>query len=381
MFEIEVVRAFPGFSLNAAFRTSARGITALFGRSGAGKTTLVNLLAGLDRPDGGRIALGDKILFDSERKIEIPPERRRIGYVFQEDRLFPHMSVARNLDFGRRRRRPRGETTLALEQVVEVLGIGHLMDRRPRSLSGGEKQRVQIGRALLSEPRLLLMDEPLANLDVPRRAEVLPVIEAMRDKFGVPVIYVSHNMDEVVRLADTIVLLSEGRVIAAGSVEEVTSRLDLRPLTGRYEAGAVLAARVAGHDAGDGLTRLEFEGGALWVSKLDLQPGAPLRVRVRARDVAIARQPPEGSSILNVLPVTVAEIGDEADSQVDILLRVGEPPSAAGASLWARITRRSVRELELAPGAQVYALIKAVAIDRHSLGPDIPRPRFLAGES
>ena len=359
MLELAIEKQLPGFTLEAHF-TAGPGITALFGRSGAGKTTLINLLAGLLRPDAGRIRIGDRVLFDSAAGIDIKPEHRRLGYVFQEDRLFPHLSVRSNLTYGERLV-ARAERRIHFDQVVELLGIGDLLERRPNNLSGGEKQRVAIGRALLASPELVLMDEPLANLDAGRRSEILPFIERLRDRLGLRVVYVSHSMDEIVRLADTVVLMSEGKTVATGSVEAVMGRLDLRPLTGRYDAGAVLAATMAAQDETFGLSLLDTAGGQLHVPMVDLPLGAPLRVRIRARDVSLALQEPVAISVLNRFPAVVREIGDDEGAQVDVLLDIGCP-------LWARITRRSAVELKLAPGSQVWALIKAVAIDRQSLG-------------
>ena len=375
MLEVDVRRTFPGFHLDVRFTAGSGGITALFGRSGSGKTTLVNLLAGLERPDEGRIVLEGEVLFDSEAGIDLPPERRRLGYVFQEDRLFPHLSVHGNLVYGRRLVAPR-KPHVDYDQVVALLGIGHLLKRRPPRLSGGEKQRVAIGRALLASPRILLMDEPLANLDAARRAEILPFIEGLRDQLKLPVVYVSHNMEEIIRLADTVVLLSDGRATAVGPVQEVMSRLDLRPMTGRYEAGAVLATTVAGHDEHFQLTRLAFPGGLMEVPGLDLAVGTALRVRVRARDVSLALTPPKDISMRNVFAGTVVEIGQEMGPQVDVLLRIGDQGNHQGSPLWARITRRSAHDLGLVPGKRVYALVKAVATDRRSLGLEGAAGRF-----
>ena len=370
MLEIDVAKDLEGFRLEAQVACETSGVTALFGRSGAGKTSLVNMLAGLLRPDRGRIALRGEVLFDSADGIDRPPERRRLGYVFQEGRLFPHLSVRGNLNYGLRRA-PAAERIIGLEQIVELLGIAQLLERRPRDLSGGEKQRVALGRALLANPSLLLMDEPLSALDQARKDEVLPFIERLRDELEVPIVYVSHAMEEIVRLADTLVLMSEGKVVAVGPLEELTGRLDLRPLTGRYEAGAVLRARVAGQDLAFGLTELAFSGGRLRVPHLKLPLGTELRVRVRARDVALARSAPKGLSILNVLPARVVEIGSEEGPLRDVRLVLGSE------TLWARITARSCHELQLAPEAEVFALIKAVALDRNSLGRRASRARFL----
>ncbi len=370
MIEIDVEKRLGAFLLDARFAAPATGITALFGRSGAGKTTLVNLLAGLVRPDRGRIAVGGEVLFSAEEGIDVPPERRRLGYVFQEGRLFPHYSVHGNLTYGRRRGTRGG--AIGFDAVVALLGLGALLDRRPGDLSGGEKQRVAIGRALLAEPRLLLMDEPLASLDAPRKAEILPFIEKLRDELHLPVIYVSHAMEEIVRLADTLVLMSEGRIAAVGPVEELTSRLDLRPLTGRYEAGAVIRATVAGHDVTYGLSELAFPGGRLRVSHVALPLGTPVRARIRARDVALATTRPIGISFRNIFAARVTEVAPERAPIVDVRLDIGTP--AQPVALWARVTARAAHELGLTPGREVFALVKTVALDRASYGRYDPAP-------
>jgi molybdate transport system ATP-binding protein len=361
MIEIDVERRLGDFRLAARFTAETTGITALFGRSGSGKTSLVNAIAGLLRPERGTIRIGDDILFSSERGIDLPPERRRIGYVFQDGRLFPHLSVRSNLTYGM-----RAKGAVGFDTVVHLLGIEKLLTRRPGDLSGGEKQRVAIGRALLSNPRVLLMDEPLAALDAPRKAQILPFVERLRDELRIPIIYVSHAMDEIIRLADNLVLLSDGRVAAVGSVEALTSRLDLRPLTGRYEAGAVIQATVARQDAGDGLSELAFPGGRIVVPRVDLPQGTMVRARIRARDVSLALSVPDDISVLNIFTGRVVEIAEEPGPQVDISLDIGTPSEPV--ALWARITARSVRNLGLAPGRPVVALVKAVALDRTSLG-------------
>ncbi len=375
MLEIDIKKRLGGLALEYDFACETRGIVAVFGRSGAGKTSLMRMLAGLLTPDRGRIAVAGRTLFDSSGHSDVPPERRRLGYVFQEDRLFPHLSVLGNLTYGLKRA-PRDERRIGLDEVVALLGIEGLLKRRPGDLSGGEKQRVALGRALLANPRLLLMDEPLANLDQPRKDEVLPFIERLRDELAIPIVYVSHAMEEIVRLADTMVLISDGRAVAVGPVEELTSRLDLRPLTGRYEAGSVLEAQVRGHDKTYGLTRLAFAGGQLMVPHVALPLGTPLRVRVRARDVALALAPPEGTSIQNIFPARVKDLARDQGPLVDVLLDAG------GAPIWARITARACEALGLEPGRQVYALVKAVAVDRHSLGrhgaEQAPEQRYLA---
>lgn len=373
MLEVAAAKRLGAFELDIGFSCEASGITAVFGRSGAGKTTLVNILAGLLRPDRGRISVGGSVLYCSERGIDLPPDRRRLGYVFQEGRLFPHLSVRGNLTYGYRRRSP-GERRIEFDQIVALLDLGELLGRRPQGLSGGEKQRVALGRALLANPRLLLMDEPLAALDQARKEEVLPFLERLRDELAIPIVYVTHSMEEIVRLADTLVLISDGRTLAMGPLAEVTSRLDLRPLTGRYEAGAVIEARVLRHDEADALTELAFAGGTLSVPRLQLDTGADIRVRIRARDVALALTPPEGTSILNIFPAVVREVGGERGPLVDVRLDLG------GAPLWARITARSCRKLGVVAGRDLYALVKAVALDRHALGRSAAPSRFLETE-
>jgi len=372
MIEVDVEKRLGDFQLAAKFDVPAAGITALFGRSGAGKTSLVNAFAGLLRPDRGRIAVEGDVLFSSEDGIDRPPERRRLGYVFQEDRLFPHYSVRGNLTYGMRGR-PR-DPALSIDAVVGLLRLEPLLARQPRDLSGGEKQRVAIGRALLADPLLLLMDEPLASLDHSHRAEILPFIERLRDSLRIPIIYVSHAMEEIVRLADALVLISEGRVAAVGPVEELTSRLDLRPLTGRYEAGAVIRATVAGSDKTFGLTELAFPGGRMRVPHLGLPLGTTVRARIRARDVALALQQPVGISILNVFAGRVVEIAADQGVLVDVRLDIGKPDRPV--PLWARVTARSAHELGLEIGKPVFALVKSVALDRMSFSPygSAPRP-------
>lgn len=333
------------------------GVTALYGRSGSGKTSVVNMVAGLARPDSGRIKVDGRVLFDSEAGIDLAPERRRLGYVFQEHRLFPHLSVRGNLDFGRKLL-PAAERSIDFDRVVAVLGIDHLLERRPAGLSGGEKQRVAIGRAVLACPRILLMDEPLAALDGQRKAELLPFIAELARHFAIPILYVSHSMDEVLRLADTLVLMDEGRVAAAGPVETLLSDPSLRPLTGRYDAGAVVSAIISSHDHAYGVTRLAFAGGTLLVGRTELPVGAKVRVRIHARDIAIAIDPPQRVSIRNVLPAAVASVSSADAGLVDVVLSCGGTP------LWVQITSLAQAQLGLVPGMRVYALIKAMTIAR-----------------
>lgn len=349
------------------------GITTLFGKSGAGKSTIIAMLAGLIKPDGGTIRIGGETLFDSSQGINVPAEQRKVGYVFQDARLFPHMSVERNLRYGINRL-PSVKHRETFDRVVALLGLEDILNRRPGNLSGGEKQRIAIGRALLSNPRILLMDEPLASLDAARKSEILPYIERLSADFDLPVIYVSHAVEEVVRLSDTLVLISQGRVAAQGNVEDIMGRIDLGPLTGRYEAGAVLNPIVKNQVPEHGLTRLTLKGHDMFVPAVDLPAGQCVRLRVRARDVSLALTRPEGTSILNILPCSVREIDSASGAHVEVALSVtssdGAPdgPDDAPQTVLARITQKSLHDLQIRPESQIYALIKAVAIDRHSLG-------------
>jgi molybdate transport system ATP-binding protein len=363
---IDIKHRLGTFLLDAQFETVG-GLVALFGRSGAGKTSIVNVIAGLIRPDQGTVAIDDVVLVDTARGVLVPRHQRRIGYVFQEGRLFPHLTVRQNLLYGRWFA-PQAERGDELEPVIDLLGIGGVLERRPGRLSGGEKQRVAIGRALLANPRLLLMDEPLAALDEARRAEILPYIERLRDQSRVPIVYVSHSIAEVSRLASSIVVLSEGRVAAAGPTAEIMHRLDLFPLTGRAEAGAIVEATVERHDERFGLTELRSRAGLWRLPRLDAPVGARLRLRVRARDVMIAKTAPVDVSALNVLPGVVADIGSHDGPIVEIRL------DCNGEALLARLTRYSLERLGLAPGTLVHALVKSVALDRRSLSGPIQHP-------
>ncbi|EPX86933.1 molybdenum ABC transporter ATP-binding protein [Salipiger mucosus] len=340
------------FALDVAFEAPP-GLTVLFGRSGAGKSSVVQAVAGLLRPEAGRIALGERVLFDSAAGVFLPPHRRRLGYVFQDARLFPHMSVRRNLLYGQRLA-PREAAGPGLDEVAELLGIEALLERRPGGLSGGERQRVAIGRALLARPQLILADEPLAALDEARKSEILPYFERLRDEIGLPILYVSHATAEVARLATHVVVLEQGRVARQGSAAEVLSDPQVTPL-GARAAGAVLEARVVTQHP-DGITELAVGALPLLLPRVARAPGAVVRVHVEAQDVMLATTRPEGISALNVLPVTVRS------------LRLGEGPGAlvqlaAGDSLLlSRITRRSAEALKIAPGQRLYAVLKAVSV-------------------
>lgn len=348
------------FRIEARFAGSGR-LTALFGPSGSGKSSLINLIAGLIRPDEGRIEVDSKVLVDTKAGIFVPRHKRRIGMVFQDARLFPHMSVRSNLLYGRWFT-PAAERYLDMDAIVDLLGIGALLERKPATLSGGEKQRVAIGRALLSSPRLLLMDEPLASLDEARKAEILPYIERLRDQMKIPIVYVSHSVAEVARLASDVVVLAQGRVTASGPVSDILQRLDLLPAGERGEGGALVETVVLRHDDAFAMTVLGSEAGEIRVPRIALAVGDPVRLRIRARDVMIATERPHGLSALNILPGKVATVaqGKGAESEVRI--------DCNGVSVMSRITEQSRQALGLRPGLPVFAVVKTVSFDESSTG-------------
>ncbi len=349
------------FTLDIAFETGP-GITALFGRSGSGKSLTIGLIAGLARPDHGLIELDGTVLVDTVKGIFVPKHKRRIGLVFQDSHLFPHLNVRHNLMFGHWFA-PRGQAGIGIASVVEALGIGHLLDRKPASLSGGERQRVAIGRALLSSPRLLLLDEPLAALDQARKDEILGLIERIRDAFGVPMIYVSHAVEEVVRLAAQVVLIDAGRVTATGTPAEVFGAAGLPAEADRFALASVLSAIVLGEDASYGLTQLSHPAGTIWLAGRGGVIGAGARVIVRATDVTLATEPPRHLSVQTTLAGSVAGITrDEGPlAAVEIALD-------GHGRLAALATRRAIDELGLNPGDRVFALIKTVALDERASG-------------
>ncbi len=349
--DLEVALARGAFRLEVNQRLALGGVTALFGPSGSGKTSLLRVLSGLERGAAGRIVYGGEVWQDEGRHV--PAHRRGVGYVFQDARLFPHLDVAGNLAFGLRRRL-RGRDA-RYDEVAAALDLGPLLARRPSSLSGGEKQRVAIGRALLARPRLLLMDEPMSSLDEPRKREIVPYIERLPASFGLPVLYVTHSVEEVVRLAAEVVLLVGGRVAARGPVAEILERIDLWPITGRLEAGTVIEAEVA--DVGGGMATLRLGRQSLRVPVARAEPGSTLRLRIHARDVAVATERPAKLSIRNVLPARVLAIDTDETAYVELLL------SVEGRHLRSRITREALEDLELAPGREVFALIKSVAFE------------------
>jgi molybdate transport system ATP-binding protein len=340
------------FVLDTEFCVSMHGITTIFGPSGCGKTTLLRAIAGLEQCKSGYFSLGGDIWQDSN--YYLPAHRRSLGYVFQEANLFPHLNVRSNLDYGYKRL-PATARRLKFEQVIKLLGIEALLTRRSNQLSGGERQRVAIARSLLTSPRLLLMDEPLAALDVKSKSEIYPFLERLRDDLAIPIFYVSHSPDEVARLADQIVLMQTGRVQAVGPIREMLTRSDL-PLAHGSEAESIIEATVVGHDDVYHLTNLEFAGGRFTVPRKELSPGQIVRLRILARDVSLTLEQQTNTSILNIFPAVITEIYEENPAQMTIRLE------ASGVPILSRITRKSASALELIPGKQVYVQVKTVAL-------------------
>jgi len=343
----------PGFELDAALDIPARGVTGIFGPSGSGKTTLLRCLAGLEPQARGHLRLGEETWQDDATGVRLPVHHRPIGVVFQDARLFPHLDVRANLDYGRRRAGKRAVTDD--RNIIQLLGLEQLLARYPHQLSGGEAQRVAIARALLTQPRLLLMDEPLASLDPARKAEILPYLEDLHRELALPVIYVSHALEEILRLADQLILMQAGRTLAHGPLPDMLARLDL-PLSHGTDAGVVIEATVSGHDDHYHLTEARFEGGQFTVARQHVELGETLRLRVQARDVSLALSRTEDSSILNVLEATVTEIAAEPEGRATVRLSLG------ATALLARITEKSRDRLGLVPGMRVYAQVKSVAL-------------------
>lgn len=353
-FSLELRHRFPSIRMDFAFHTASPGVTVLFGPSGSGKSTIINAAAGLLRPDICRIEADGTVLADTSAGIWLTAEKRRAGLVFQDSRLFPHMSVATNLRFGMRRAPPG---PIRFDDVIDLLGIGALLDRRPSALSGGERQRVAIGRALLAQPRLLLMDEPLASLDAARKAEILPWLTRLKTSLKLPVLYVTHALDEAAQLADSIVLVEAGRVVAFGTASEVAARADL-PLARRDDAGALLLCRVEENDVRRALTRLAGGGATFWVPLLDLPVGSDCRIRVPAREVILAGRPPDAISLHNIVAGTVRRIAEDT-ARRSVVVEIGLPQGG----LLSRVTPDAVVRLGLSPGSPVLALIKSTSIE------------------
>ena len=353
---------FGDFDLDAEIDTTLSGTTALFGPSGGGKSTLLRVIAGLENRADGHVVFDGTPWADSSKRLFTPPHRRPVGTVFQDGRLFAHLTVAGNLRYAERRSR-HGPGSIDLDTVIDRLSLEPLLARRPDTLSGGERQRVALGRTLLTGPRLLLLDEPLSALDRERKADILPYLRGLPEAFGIPTIYVSHAIEEIAQLAETVIVLAEGRVRGIGPVAEMLERIDLQPVTGRFEAGALLEARVTEQDTTWRLTRLDLEGQPLVMPMLPgLEIGVTVRLRVRARDVALAIHRPEGISTRNILAGTIDGITVESDTafaEVTVALR--------SQRLRARVTREAVHTLGLVTGAPVHALVKSASFDRRGL--------------
>ncbi len=357
---VNVTCHFGDFQLQVDQSFSGTGITALFGPSGCGKSTLLRIIAGLESKAKGVVNSGAAI-WQNEKQF-MPTWQRDIGFVFQEPRLFPHLTVAGNLAYAQKRS-TNIQSQITLEKVVAALDLAPLLNRRVTALSGGEKQRVAIGRSLLTKPSLMLMDEPLSALDMKRRSSILLLIRSLPETFGVPVIYVTHAIDEVAQIADRIALLSDGRICAEGPLDAILENPELDDLTGRFEAGVVIDAKITGQDKKFQLTLLECQGQALIMPLIPLHIGETVRLRIRARDVALATEIPRGLSIRNVLPARIIAIDSNLESAfAEVILVFGDR------KLRSRITRASVEELNLEPGKAVYALIKSIAFDRRGIG-------------
>ncbi|MFD1801770.1 molybdenum ABC transporter ATP-binding protein ModC [Mixta tenebrionis] len=328
-----------------------KGITAVFGVSGAGKTSLINAIAGLAQPQQGSIRLNGRTLSDAEENLWLPPEKRGVGYVFQEARLFPHYRVRGNLRYGMAKSRQA-----QFDALVNLLGLNDLLDRFPWTLSGGEKQRVAIGRALLTAPDILLMDEPLASLDIPRKRELLPWLQKLAQQVDIPVLYVSHSLDEILQLADRVLLLDKGQVKATGTLEQVWSSSALRPWLPRSEQSTVLRVQVLEQHPDYAMTALSLGDQHIWVSRVEAPIKSPLRIRIQSSDVSLSLQPPQNSTIRNVLPAQVSELIEVDNQQVEVKLRIG------ASELWARITPWARDELAIKPGMWLFAQIKSVSI-------------------
>jgi len=340
------------FGLDVDLQIPSTGVTSLYGPSGCGKTTLLRAIAGLERHAGGFLRVGETIWQDQDNFL--PPHRRPLGYVFQEASLFEHLTVKGNLEYGVRRI-AESERRISLDSAIELLEIGQLLERKPMTLSGGERQRVAIARALAVSPELLLMDEPLAAVDINRKQEIIPYIESLHRELDIPMIHVSHLPEEIARLADHLVLLDSGRVVATGDVHELFTRLDL-PLAHGHDAASVVEATVAAHDDEYQLTYLEFAGGRIAMTRMALPLGKPARLRFAARDVSLTLERQSGTSILNIIPVTVDAINLDGEAQVTVRM------TASGVPLLASITRKSAEELCLEPGKALFAQIKSIAL-------------------
>jgi len=369
MLAINVQKALGAFRLNAGFSMRKPGVVALFGPSGCGKSTLIQILAGLASPDSGYVQLNGEFLFDAGKGLAVPAEARGIGCVFQESRLFPHFSVRGNLEYGAKRSSRRA--CIAFDDVVALLELSHLLNRRPNSLSGGEKQRVAIGRALLCQPRLLLLDEPLASLDHERRGEVLPYLETLRDRLAIPMVYVSHQFDEVLRLATEVVLMRDGAITAHGDLTQLSLGAELHAMIGADLVGAVVNGELLNTDPQTGLSRIRLGSGELAVQTTGIPSGRIVRVQLLARDIIVATQAPAHLSVRNSVEGIIRMISPEQPGSDLVTIDIG-----CGESVLARITSEATRELQLHLGMRVWALLKAVSVRGHSFAAPMPPERF-----
>ena len=360
MLRLSVIKRWEGFKLRAQLDAPTPGVVALFGRSGCGKTTLINIISGLLQPDDGRVELDGVVLTDTRARIRVPVERRRIGYVFQDARLFPHLGVLANLRYGERRS-AKDARAVGLDEVLALLGLEPLLRRRPHQLSGGERQRVALGRALLSQPRLLLLDEPLSALDAARRDEVLPYLETLRDRLSIPMVLVSHQLDEVLRLATHVALMEAGEVVASGSLSEISLRPEFRAIVGPEVVGAVIDGVVTRVDAEGGMADVQLGRGTLHVSIAGARVGARIRIQLLARDIILATEPPRGLSVRNALQGVITELTEDVGRALLVRVDVG-----AGAAVLSRVTRHASEALCLRVGTPVWVLIKAVSARGHT---------------
>lgn len=368
MFSIRAKKRRDGFALDVAIEVSAPGVVALFGRSGCGKTTLANIIAGLLRADEAHVEIDGVVLEGAGTYV--PAERRRIGYVFQDARLFPHLDVMANLRYGEKRARTNSHTAITLEKIAPMLALEPLLTRRVHQLSGGERQRIALGRALLSQPRLLLLDEPLASLDAARREEVLPYLEKLRDELSIPIIYVSHQFEEVLRLATHVVLMERGKVLSQGSLDDLSLHPELRAIVGPDAVGSVLRGTVESFDGATGLAGVKIGNSSLRLNLRGARVGSAVRVQLLARDVILATSHPENLSVRNVLTGTVARIVEDDEDSDLVYVDVGGP------CVLARVTRAASTALALRPGLSVWVLVKTVSIRGHAfveaLRPELP---------
>ena len=356
---VNVRVGYPDFELEIDAELIGEGVTAIFGASGSGKSTLLRAIAGFERPSRGRIAFGEEVFFDSQTRTDKPPHRRPVGMLFQDARLFDHLDVGGNLAFGEKRR-GRQDRGFPRDEIISVLDLKGLLSRRVASLSGGERQRVALARTLLSSPELLLLDEPLSGLDGDRKAEILRYLEDVTSRFRIPTLFVSHDIDEVARLADRVWVFAAGRLQTSGTTAAIVERLDLQPLTGRFEAGVLVEGRVARHDPRLHLTFVDLHGDEFTMPMIDrLSPGDSVRLRIRARDVALATQRPEGLSIRNVLPGRITDLVHVDESGfVEAFIQLRED------RIRARLTLAAVEDLGLEVGSSVFALVKSVSFER-----------------